>query len=119
MNVGSKRPIAWNNSRPAPSWQIYSHCGIEETGSSVIICIFCHQVLRHPLVHGISSMGKHLLAIAHIANLNKLTELVVTELTASMVNETTLAILKRQGSQGITMVSLQRKLIFDIQVNPY
>jgi hypothetical protein len=39
MNVGSKRPIAWNNSRHAPSWRFYFHCGIEETGSPVIICI--------------------------------------------------------------------------------
>jgi hypothetical protein len=30
-----------------------------------------------------------------------------------------LAIRKRQGSRGITIVSLQRKIIFDIQFNPY
>jgi len=73
MNVGSKRPIAWNASRHAPSWRFYSHCGIEETGSPGIICIVCHQVLRHPAEHGTSSMGKHLLAEAHIAKLNELT----------------------------------------------
>jgi len=64
-------------------------------------------------------MGKHLLAEAHIAKLNKLTESEVTELTSSTVDETALAILKRQGSQGITIVSLQRKIRFDIQLNPY
>ncbi len=119
MNVGSKRPIAWKNSRHAPSWRFYLHCGIEETGSPGIICIVCHQVLRHPSEHGTSSMGKHLLAKAHIAKLNELTESEVTELTSTTVDETALAILKRQGSRGITIVSLQRKTIFDIQFNPY
>jgi hypothetical protein len=119
MNVGSKRPIAWKNSRHAPSWRFYLHCGIEETGSPGIICIVCHQVLRHPSEHGTSSMGKHLLAKAHIAKLNELTESEVTELTSTTVDETPLAILKRQGSRGITIVSLQRKTIFDIQFNPY
>src|SRR5258705_4805108 len=61
MNVGSKRWIAWNNSRYAPSWRFYLHCGMEENGSPGLICIVCHQVLRHPSEHGTSSMGKHLL----------------------------------------------------------
>jgi hypothetical protein len=119
MNVGSKRPIAWKNSRHPPSWRFYLHCGIEETGSPGIIYIVYHQVLRHPSEHGTSSMGKHLLAKAHIAKLNELIELEITELTSSTVDETALAILKRQGSRGITIVSLQRKTIFDIQCNPY
>jgi len=119
MNVGSKRPIAWKNSRHAPSWRFYLHCEIEETGSPGIIYIVCHQVRRHPPEHGTSSMGKHLLAKAHIAKLNELTESEVTELTSSTVDEAALAILKRQGSRGITIVSLQRKTIFDIQLNPY
>jgi len=119
MNVGSKRPIAWKNSRHAPSSRFYLHCGIEETSSPGIICIVCHQVVRHPLEHATSSMGKHLLAKAHIAKLNELTESEVTELTSSTVDETALAILKRQRSRGITIVSLQRKIIFDIQLNPY
>jgi hypothetical protein len=119
MNVGSKRPIAWNNSRHAPLWRFYLHCGIEEAGSPGIICIVCHQVLRYPSEHATSSIGKHLLAKAHIAKLNELKESEVTEMNSSMVDETTLAILKRQGSRGITIVSLQRKLIFDIQFNPY
>jgi len=42
INEGSKRPIAWNNSRHAPLWRFYLHCGIEETGSPGIICIVCH-----------------------------------------------------------------------------
>jgi len=118
MNVGSKRPIAWNNSRHAPSWPFSLHCGIEDIGSPGIICIICHQVLRHPSEHGTSSMGKHLLAKAHIAKLNELTHSQATELTSSTVDETTLAVLKSQGSRGIAVVSLQRKIIFDIQFNP-
>jgi len=64
-------------------------------------------------------MGKDLLARAHITKLNELTESEVTELTSSTVDGTALAILKRQGSRGITIVHLQRKTIFDIQFNPY
>jgi len=119
MNVGSKRLIAWNNSRHAPSWRFYLHCGMEENGSPGIICILCHQVLRHPSEHGTSSMGKQLLAKAHIAKLNELTESEVTELTSLTVDETALAILKRQGSRGITIVSSLRQIMFDIQVVSY
>jgi len=105
MNVGLKRPIAWNNYRHAPSWRFYLHCGMEETGSPGIICIVCHQVLCHPSEHATTSMGKHLLAKAHIAKLNELTISEVTNLTSSTVDETALAILKRQGSRGIPIVS--------------
>jgi len=118
-NESSKWLIASNNSRHAPWWRFYSHCGIEATGSPGIICIVCHQVLLYPSQHRTSSKGNHLLAKAHIAKLNKLTETDVTELTSLTVDETTLAILKRQGSRGITIVSLQRKTRFDIQFNPY
>jgi len=119
MNVGSKRPIAWNASRHAPSWRFYLHCGMEECGSPGIICIVCHQVLRYPSEHGTTSIGKHLLAKAHITKLNELTQSEVNELTSSTVDETALAILKRKGSQGITLVCLQRKIRFDIQFNQY
>jgi len=119
MNEGSKRPIAWNNSRHVPSWRFYSQCGIEVTGSPGIICIVCHQVFRHPSEYGTSPMGKHLLAKAHIAKLNESTETKVTELTSTTVDETALAILKRQGSWGIIIVRMQRKIRFDIQYNPY
>ena len=61
-------------------------------------------------------MGKHLLAKAHIAKLNKLTVSEVTELTRSTVDETALAILKRQGSRGIPIVSSRRKIKLTIQV---
>jgi len=64
-------------------------------------------------------MVKHLLATAHIRKLNELTESEVTELTSSTIDETTSAILKKPGSPGIKKVSLQRKFIFDIKVNPY
>jgi len=119
MNVGSKRSLAWNHSRNVPSWWFYLHCWIEETGSPGIICIICHRVLCHPSENGTSSMGKHFLAKAQIAKLKKLTESARTESTSSMVDEKTLAILKRQGSWGLTRVSLQRKIIFEIQFNPY
>ena len=59
-------------------------------------------------------MGKHLLAKAHIAKLNELTVSDVTELTSSTVDETALAILKRQGSRGMIIVNSQRKIRFDI-----
>jgi hypothetical protein len=95
------------------------HCGIEETGSPGIICIICHQHLCHPSEHETSSLGKHLLAKAHIAKLNKLTESEVTKLTSLTVDETALATLERQGSRGITIASLQKKIILDIQFNPY
>ena len=88
MNVGLKRPITWTNSRHAPSWWFYLHCGIEETGSPGIICIVGHQVLCHSSEHGTSSMGKHLQAKVHIAKLNKLTVSEATELTCSAVDET-------------------------------
>ena len=78
MNGDSKQHIVWNNSRHAPSWRFNIHCGIEETGCPGIICIVCHQVLHHPSEHGTSSMGEHLLANAHIAKVNELTESDVT-----------------------------------------
>jgi hypothetical protein len=98
MNVGSKRRIAWNNSRHAPSWRFYLHHGIEESGCPGIICIVGHQVLRHPSQHRTSSMGQHLRAKAHLAKLNELTMSEVTELTSLMVDESALAILKRKGN---------------------
>ena len=116
MNVGSKQQIDWNNSGHSPSWQFNSHCGLEENGSPGIICIVHYEVLCHPSEHGTSSMGKHLLAKAHIAMLNTLTESEVTELTSLTVDETDLAILMRQGSRRITIVSSRRQIIFHIQV---
>jgi len=114
MDVGSKHPVMWNYSEHVPLWRGYLHCGMEATSSLGIICIVCRQVLRHPSAHGTSSKEQHLLPKAHIAKLNKLTESEFTELISSTVDETALAILKRQGSHGITTVSLQRKFIFDI-----
>jgi len=63
-------------------------------------------------------MGKHLLAKAHIAKLNEFTEAEVTELPSPIDDTTALAILKRQGSREITVVSLQRKIVFDIRLDP-
>jgi hypothetical protein len=119
MNECSKQPIALNNSRHSPLWQFYLHCGMEENSRPGVICIVCHQVLRHPSEHGTSSMAKHLISQAHIAKLNELTESVVTQLFRSTVNVTALAILRRQGSRGISIVSLLSQVIFDIQVVPY
>jgi len=62
-------------------------------------------------------MGKHLLAKAHIAKLNELTVSEVPKLTGSTVDETSLAILKRQGCRGIPIVSSQRKIKLTIQVS--
>jgi len=118
MNVDSKLAIAWNNSWHAPSWWFYLHCGIEETGSPGIICIVCHQVLRHPSENGTSSMGEHLMAKTHIPKLNEWTESEVSVLTMSMVHETALAVLKRQWSRGITIVRSQLSLVFDTQTLP-
>jgi len=115
-NVGSKRPVTWNTSGHAPSWRFYLHCGMEETCSPRTICIVCHQVLRHPSEHGTISIAKHLLAKEHIAKLNESIVSEVTGLTSSTVAETVMAMLKRQGSRGITIVSSQRKLKFTIQV---
>jgi hypothetical protein len=119
MNEGSKRPIPWNNPRHAPSWEFYLHCRIEATGSPGIIFIVCHQVLRHPSEPGTRSMGKHWLTKPHIAMLNELTETEVTELTSLIVHEIALAIMKTQGSLGIAIVRLQRKIRLDIQLDPY
>jgi len=119
MNVGSKLPMAWINSRHVASWWFDLHCGVEETGSPGMICIICHHVLCHPSEHGTSSMRNHLLWKAHITSLNMLTESKVAELTSSMVDDTALAIPMTQRIQGITLVSSQRTFIFDIQLNPY
>jgi hypothetical protein len=116
MNVGLKWPIAWNHSRHVHSWRSNLHCGIEETGSAGVICIVCHQVLCHPLAHETRTMGKHLLANAHIAKLNELTLSEVTELTSSTVDETALAIHKRRASCGIPIVSSENKFKFTIQL---
>jgi hypothetical protein len=73
MNVDLRLSIAWDKSSHTPSWRFYLHCRIEETGSPGIIRIVCYQFLHHPSEHDTSSMGKHLLATAHITKLNKLT----------------------------------------------
>jgi len=112
MNVSLEWPSTWNHSRHAPSWRYYLHCCIGDTGSPAIICIIYHQVLRHPSEHGTSSIGKYLLPKAYMTKLNELTESEVTELTSLTVDETALAILKRQGSWGITIVCSLRTTIF-------
>jgi hypothetical protein len=114
MNEGSKWEYTWNESRNAQGWRFDLHCGIDDTGSPGIVGIVCDYVLRQPSEHGNCSMGKHLLAKAHITKINQLTQTEVTELICSTVNETGLAILKRQGSRGITIVCMQRKITFDI-----
>ena len=119
MNVGPKSAIACNGSRHASSWQFYLHCGIEKPGNPGMVCIIWYHALRHPSEHGTSSIGKHLLATAHITKLHKLTDSEVTELTSSTLNEIALAILKRQGSRGIAMVRSQRQFIYDIALIPY
>jgi len=119
MKVCSKRHFAWNHSWNASSWRLYLLDGIEETSSPGFIHIVFQQVLRHPSEHETSSIGKHFQVIAHIAKLIQFTDSEVTELTGSHVDETAVAILKRQGHRGSTIVCSQRKFIFDIQVNHY
>jgi len=119
MNIGSKRPIAWNSSRHASSWWLYLDSRIEETGSPEILCIISHQVLRHSSEYGTSSMGTHLQPKPHIAKLNGLMQSEVSELTSSTVDETAFAIFKKEWSRGITIVSSQRKFLFDIQIDLY
>ena len=64
-------------------------------------------------------MGTHLLAEAHIAKLKEQTESELTESTSSTVDEPALAIFKRQRSRGITIVSLERNIRCDTQLNLY
>jgi len=116
INVGSEQSIGCNNYWNAATWGFYLHCGIEETSSLGMICIVCHQVLCHSSEHMTSSMAKQMLAKAHIAKLNKLTESDVNKLTSSMVNTTALAILEIPGSGRIPIVSSHKKFIFDSQV---
>jgi len=61
-------------------------------------------------------MGKNWLAKSHIAMLNKLTVSEVTEFASSTVDETYLAILSREETRRIPIVSLQMKFKFTIQV---
>jgi len=89
---------------------------MKENGSPGIICIVCNQGLHHPSEHGTSSIGDHLVAKSQITKLNELTESDATESTSSIVDETDLPILKRLGSRGITIVSLESKFIFHIKV---
>jgi len=116
INISFKYSIGWNNFRHAPLWQFYLDCQIEGTGSPGIICIVCHQALQHPSEHGTTSMGKRLLPKAYIAKLHNLTESAVTELTSSKVDETALAILRRQATRQITIVSSLKTFLFNIQV---
>jgi len=118
-DVRSKQHIAWNTSRHLPSWRFDFNCGIEETGSSVIVHIICHQVHLHPSELVISSMGKYVLANAPIPMLNELTMSEVTGLTSSTIHETSLAILKMEESQGIIIVSSHRQIIFHTQLDTH
>jgi len=118
MNLRSKHPVAWNNSGHVPLWHFHWHFCVEDTSSPGIICIVCHQVLSHPSEHGTSSMGKDVQAKAHIAKLNEFTESEVSELTCTTIDEIALAILERQGSRGITIVSSLKKFIFHSLILP-
>jgi hypothetical protein len=116
MHVFWKRPICWNNSRLAPSWQFYVHWRLENTGSLGIgICTICGQILRNPSEHGTYSTGNHLLVKGHIAKLYELTMAEVTILTSSTVDESLLGRLNWLGTQGIPNGSSQRKIKFHIQ----
>jgi len=64
-------------------------------------------------------MCKQLLANAHIAKLNELTESDVTDLTSSTVDEAAGAIMRKERSRGITIVSSQEKFIGDMAYKLY
>ena len=110
--MDSKIPIVCNNSTHAPLWQFYLHCKVEVTGTSGIIWIICHQVLRHLSEHGTRSIEKHLLPKEHITKLNELVESEVSEMKSTTMVETTFAIFKRLDSWEITIVNLQKKSRF-------
>jgi hypothetical protein len=57
-------------------------------------------------------MGQHLLANPHIAKFNEQTESYVSLLTFNTIEETAVAMLKRPGSCGITIIRSQKKFIF-------
>jgi len=116
MKVGSKCHIGWNKFSHATSWQYNFHCRIPQNGSTGIICIICHQVLHHLSEHETSSIEKPLIPSAHIAKFNVLTVSEVTELTSSMVDETAVAILRGEGSWGISILSVQWNFILDSPV---
>jgi len=118
-NGDLKRTIASSKSRHLLWWPIYLHCGIDKTSSPGIIGIVCHQVLCHPSEPGTSSMLKCLLTKGLIANVKEETDAELPKVTSSIVDETALAILKRQGGPGVTIVCSQRGCFFDIQVHPY
>jgi hypothetical protein len=84
---------------------------MQETESPGIICIVCHQVIWHVSGHGTSSIGKHLLVSVHIGKLNELRESELSKFTNTTIDDTALAIVKRQGSHGISFVRSQNKRI--------
>ena len=73
----------------------------------------------HPIRIWDQLSGETLAGKCSYRKVKQLTESEVTELTSSTVDETALAILKRQGSRGITIVSVPRKMMVNIQSNPY
>jgi hypothetical protein len=74
----------------------------------------CQQVLRHPAEHGILSMGKHIMAKAHLAKQTELTDKEGSECTQSIVDEQAWAILKRLGSWGIIVVRSKLTLLLNV-----
>jgi hypothetical protein len=87
---------------------------LAKSSSPAPICIVSHQEHCHPSWHGTSAIGNYLPATVQIPKLNKLTMLEDTKFTSSIVHELALAMLKRQGSWGVSIVSSQQQFIFDI-----
>lgn len=114
MIVSSKCSIDCNNSRPVPWWRFYLHWGFEENSRPGIICIVCHPVVPYLSENGSSSMGRHLLANAHIAKSNKLWQSEVTEFTSTTLNETALTVKKRQESGRSAIGSWKWRFILNI-----
>jgi len=68
---------------------------------------FVITVFHRSSQHGTSTIDMHMLAKSHNAKWNELTEWEVSELKITTIDETALAMQKRQGSWGITIASCQ------------
>lgn len=116
VRVNSTCSIACDNSQCARACWFHLHWAIEKTAIPGIMGIVRHHILLHLSESGTNSMGKHLLTEPHIAQWNKSIVTKVTELTTSTATEIAVAILMKQRRPGITSVSLDRKIIFNIYI---
>jgi hypothetical protein len=76
-------------------------------------------MFRHPSEHWAGSTGKYLVGKSSLHNIKRTNRGKIDEIAWLTVDATALAILKRQGCRGITVVSGQKKFLFEIHVNQY